>query len=102
MRTKVELMHIDTEDAKPIRQRPYRQSPEMQRQMELLIDEMLSANIIQPSDSPWSSPCLIKKSGTNEYRFVNDLRALNKITKPTFWPLPNLDDVFDLLTNKNP
>ena len=70
--TKVELMHIDTEDAKPIRLRPYRQSPEMQRQMERLIDEMLSANIIQPSDSPWSSPCLlITKSGTNEYRFVN-------------------------------
>ena len=75
----------------------------MQRQMERLIDEMLSANIIQPSDSPWSSPCLlIKKSGTNEYRFVNDLRALNKITKPIFWPLPTLDDVFDLLSHKNP
>jgi len=101
--TKVELMHIDTEDAKPIRLRPYRQSPEMQRQMERLIDEMLSANIIQPSDSPWSSPCLlVKKRGTNEYRFVNDLRALNKITKPMFWPLPTLDDVFDLLSNKNP
>ena len=101
--TKVKLMHIDTEDAKPIRLRPYSQSPEMQRQMERLIDGMLSANIIQPSDSPWSSPCLlIKKSSTNEYRFVNDLRALNKITKPMFWPLPTLDDVFDLLSNKKP
>ena len=101
--TKSELMHIDTGDAKPVRQRPYRQSPEMQRQMENLIDQMLSANIIQPSDSPWSSPCLlIKKSGTDEYRFVNDLRALNKLTKPMFWPLPTLDDIFDLLSNKNP
>jgi len=81
--TKVELMHVDTGDAKRVRQRPYRQSVEMRRQMGLLIDEMLSANIIQPSDSPWSSLCLlIKKSGTNEYRFVNNLRALNKLTKP--------------------
>ena len=44
--TKVELMHIDTEDAKRIRQRPYRQSPEMQRQMERLIDAMLSSWLI--------------------------------------------------------
>ena len=101
--TKIETMHIDTGDAKPVRQRPYRQTPEVQRQMELLIDEMLTSNIIQPSDSPWSSPCLlIKKSGTNEYRFVNDLRALNKVTKPMFWPMPTLDDIFDLLSNKNP
>ena len=101
--TKVEVMHIDKGDAKPVRKRPYRQSPEIQRAMNKLIDEMLSAKIIQPSDSPWSSPCLlIKKSGTNEYRFVNDLRAVNKLTKPIFWPLPTMDDVFDLLSSKNP
>jgi len=97
--TKIELMHIDTEDAKPLRQRPYRQSPAMQRKMECLIDQMLSKNIIQPSDSRWSSPCLhIKKSGTDEYRFVNDPRALNKLTKLTLWPLPTLDDIFYLLS----
>ena len=101
--TKVEMMHIDTGDAKPVRKRPYRQSSQMQREMELLIDEMLAAKIIQPSDSPWSSPCLlIKKSGTNEYRFVNDLRAVNKLTKPMFWPLPTMEDIFDVLSNKNP
>jgi len=80
--TKVKLMHIDTGDAKPVRQRPYRQSVDMQRQMGKLIDEMLSANIIQPSDSPWCSPCLlIKKSGTNEYRFVNDLKSFEQTYK---------------------
>ena len=97
--TKVEKMHIDTRDAKPVRKRPYRQSPQMQRAIEKIIDEMLSANIIQPSDSSWSSPCLvIKKRGSNEYRFVNDLRA---VTKPMFWPLPTMDDMSDLLSNKN-
>jgi len=94
---------IDTGDAKPVRQRSYRQSAEMQREKGILNDEMLSANIIQPSNSPWSSLCLlIKKSGTNEYRFVNDLRALNKLTKPIFWPLPTVDDIFDLPSNNNP
>jgi len=101
--TDVEKMHIDTGDARPVRRRAYRQSPEMQRVMEKQIDEMLSAKIIEPSESPWSSPCLlIKKSGTNEYRFVNDLRAVNQLTKPIFWPLPTLEDIFDTVSDKNP
>jgi len=101
--TKVETMHIDTGDAKPVRKRAYRQSPEMQHVMEQLIDEMLAAKIIQPSESAWSSPCLlIKKSGTNEYRYVNDLQAVNKITKPIFWPLPTMEDIFDTVSDKNP
>ena len=58
---------------------------------------------VEPSDSPWSSPCLlIKKSGTNEYRFVNDLRAVNQLTKPIFWPLPTLNDIFDTVADTSP
>ena len=46
----------------------------MMREMDRQVQEMVAAGIVEPSDSPWSSPCLlIKKSGTNEYRFVNDL-----------------------------
>ena len=44
--TDVEMMHIDTGDAKPVRKRAYRQSPEMQRVMQKQIDEMLAAKII--------------------------------------------------------
>jgi len=64
---------------------------------------MLAAKIIEPSESPWSSPCLlIKKSGTNEYRFVNDLRAVNQVTKPIFGPIPTLEDIFDTVSENNP
>ena len=101
--TDVETMHIDTGDARPVRKRAYRQSPEMQRVMQKQIDEMLAAKIIEPSESPWSSPCLlVKKSGTNEYRFVNDLRAVNQLTKPMFWPLPTLEEIFDTVADRNP
>jgi len=71
--------------------------------MQKQIDEMLAAKIIEPSESPWSSPCLlIKKSGTNEYRFVNDLWAVNQLTKPIFWPIPTLEDIFDTVSENNP
>ena len=77
--TDIVKMEIDTGNARPVRKRPYRQSPEMQREMERQVQEMVSAGIVEPSDSPWSSPCLlIKRSGTNEYRFVNDYeRSIN-------------------------
>ena len=57
----IELMHIGKADAKPIRHRYYRQSLEIKLQMERLTDEILSANTIQISDSPWSSTCLLNK-----------------------------------------
>ena len=42
------------------------------------------------------------KNGTNENRFVNDLRAVNKLKKAMFCPLPTIYDVLDLLANKTP
>jgi len=94
---------IDTGDAKPVRKRAYRQSPHMMRELEKQVLEMEEAGIVEPSDSPWSSPCLlIKKSGTNEYRFVNDLRAVNQLTKPIHWPMPTMEDIFDTVADKSP
>ena len=64
---------------------------------------MLEAGILEPSDSPWSSPCLlIKKSGVNEYRFVNDLRGVNQLTKPIHWPMPTTEDIFDTVADRSP
>jgi len=101
--TDVVEMEIDTGNAQPVRKRAYRQTPQMMREMERLVQEMVAAGIVEPSDSPWSSPCLlIKKSGSNEYRFVNDLRAVSQHTKPIFWPLPTLEDIFDTVADKSP
>ena len=43
-----------------------------------------------------------QKSGTNEYRFVNYLRAVNEVTKPKFWPIPTIEDIFDTVSENNP
>ena len=59
--TDVVKMDIDTGDAKPARKRSYRQSPQMMREMEKQVQEMVSAGIVEPSDSPWNSPCLLIK-----------------------------------------
>jgi len=93
---------IDTGDADPIRKRPYRQSPEMMKEMKRQVKEMVKAEIVEKSNSLWSSPCLlIKKAGVNKYRFVNDLRAVNKLTKPVYWPMPTMADIFDTVAESN-
>jgi len=75
----------------------------MMREMKRQVGEMVEAGIVEESDSPWSNPCLlIKKSGVNKYRFVNDLRAVNKLTKPVYWPMPTMTDIFDTVAENNP
>jgi len=87
---------VDTGNADTVRKRAYRQSPEMMKEIKRQVGERVKAGIVEESDSPWSSSCLlIKKSGVNEYRFVNDLRAVNKLTKPVYWPMPTMTDIFD-------
>ena len=83
--TDIVYHNVDTGDAKPVRKRAYRQSPEMMKEMQRQVTDTLHAGVAEECDSPWSSPCLlIKKCGVNEYRFVNDLRAVNQLTKPIF------------------
>ena len=44
--------HIDTGDAVPIRQRPFRHSPEARKEIDRQIQTMLEAGIVQESESP--------------------------------------------------
>ena len=94
--------HIDTGDAAPIRQRPYRHSPEVKREIDKHIEQLLESDIIEESDSPWGSPVVLvaKKNGTS--RLCIDYRRLNSVTKPVFYPLPLLEDVFQTVAENNP
>ena len=101
--TDIVTHNIDTGDSPPIRKRPYRNSPQITRELKKKVQELLDADIIEETDSPWNSPCLlIKKSGGKEYRFVSDMRALNSVTKPIHWPLPTMTDVLDTVADVSP
>jgi len=43
---------------------------------------------------PWYSPIVLVKKRNNTHRLCVDMRKVNSVTKPLFFPLPSLEDVF--------
>jgi len=59
----------------------------------------LDAGVTEESDCDGGSP--IKKRN-NSHRLCVDMRRVNSVTKPIFFPLPLLEDVFHTIAENNP
>ena len=88
---------IDTGDAMPIKQRPYRVSPDVKKEIDRQVDEMLEKGIIQESVSSWSSPVVLVKKKDGSYRFCVDFRKIHKVTKVDSFTMPLVADALDSL-----
>ena len=79
---------------KPIAQAPYAYSNPVNAAMKDVIDGLLKAGVIRPSDSPWAAPVvMVRKPGGNQWRMCVDYRALNEVTKTELFPLPRIKDL---------
>ena len=58
-KTVIAFHDVDTGNALPIKQHPYRVNPVKLMHMRNDIDCMLQNGIIEPSKSQWSSPCVL-------------------------------------------
>jgi hypothetical protein len=87
------LHEIDTKDATPIHQWPYKNSWKEREIIKEQIELMLKAGVIEPSKSPWSSPVVLVKKKDGKWRFCVDFRKLNAITTKDVYPLPRIDDL---------
>ena len=90
-------MQIDVGKNQPIKLKPYRTPIKNREVIDKAINEMLDADVIKRSRSPWSFPVVIVDKKDGSKRFCVDFRKLNKITKKNSFPLPLIDDILALL-----
>ena len=84
----------------PFHYRPRRQSIWEKTQTTKMVNELLAAGVIRPSDSPYASPIVLVKKRNGDVRMCIDYRTLNKMTIRNNFPLPLIDDCLDYLQGK--
>ena len=74
------LEHAIETHGPPLRQPYRRQNPAVRREEMAQVQQMLSSNVIRPSNSPWTSPVVMVRKKDGSLRFCVDFRQLNAAT----------------------
>ena len=80
--------------------RPYRLSPKEAEILETKASELLKAGFIRPSTSAFSNPVLLLRKPNGDYRFVEDFRRVNKLTRKDTYAMPRIDSTIDELSGQ--
>lgn len=92
------LSNIDTEmtieltTSVPVSSKPYRLSIYEREQVREIVEDLMEKSIIEPANSPYSSPIILLKKKNGSTRMVVDYRKLNSITVKDRFPLPLIED----------
>ena len=91
------LEHAIETHGPPLRQPYRRQNPAIRQEEMAQIQQMLTSNVIHPSNSPWASPVVMVRKKDGSLRFCVDFRQLNAATVKDAHPLPRIDDLLNAL-----
>ena len=72
---------VIVEDSKPIKQHPYRMNPLKRKYLQDEVKYLLENDFIEPSQSNYSSPCILVPKSNGTYRMCTDYRKVNSVTK---------------------
>ena len=87
-KTDIVTMSIDTGEAHTHQQPPRRMPFFFRQEVAKQLQDMRRDGVIQPSNSPWSSPVVMVKKKDGSHHFCVDYRGLNAVTKADAFPLP--------------
>ncbi|KAH8416944.1 hypothetical protein KR222_007443, partial [Zaprionus bogoriensis] len=69
----------------------------MQQVIDEQVDELIQAGAIEPSRSPHSTPIVLVKKKTGEWRMCIDYRQLNAHSVPDAYPVPRINHILERL-----
>lgn len=85
--------------AHPVSIRSYRYPPALKDEIERQVTTMLQQGIIQPSNSPFSSPVFLVHKKDKTWHFCVDYRYLNAMTRKSVFLIPIFDQLVDELAH---
>lgn len=90
---------IRTTTDRPVYKKPYRLPESKVKEVQEQVDDMLEANIIRHSVSPYNSPLVLVSKPDGSIRICVDYRQLNQITVPDHFFPPEIHELLDKLGN---
>ena len=90
---------VDVGDSTTIKQHPYRVSPMKKELLDKEVQYMLKNDIIEESQSNWSSPCILVPKHDGGFLFCTVFRKVNDKTKSNSFPNPRTADCIDQIGN---
>ena len=96
-RTSIVEHKINLHDPTPFKERHRRIPPHLLDEVRQHIKDMLEADVIRPSQSPFASPVVLVRKKDGKLRFCVDYRRLNSRTVKDSHPLPRIDETLDSL-----
>jgi transposase InsO family protein len=84
-------------DEKPVSQQYRRIPPAQYEEVKQHIRKLLDNGVIRESTSPFASPIVLVRKKDNSLRLCVDYRRLNEKTIKDKFPLPRVDETFDVL-----
>ena len=84
---------VIVEDSKPIKQHPYKMNPLKQKYLQDEVKYLLENDFIEPSQSNYSSPCILVPKSNGTYRMCTDNCKVNSVTKTDSFPIPRIDEL---------
>ena len=97
--TDIIMHHIDTGDAKPVRQPLRRFPPAHVESISQHVDTMLEQGVIEPASSPWASNVVLVKKSDGTLRCCIDYRKLNAVIRKDVYPLPRINDCLEAMAS---
>ena len=88
---------IETSQAKPVLQSPYRLPHEYRDVVKGELRSMQENGIMEPSTSEWAAPIVLVGKKDGSLRFCVDYRKLNDVSDADAYPMPRIDELIDRL-----